>query len=392
MVLFFIQAMATAMWMVTFSNVLSAHGLEGIIPYAFASTGVAAIVSTLFIGSLADQHISAHRLLRWLALGTSVSLFAAFFAIEKGWGAGWVLVGMQLQALFSAPTWGLATTIALTSLHDSARQFGAIRVWATFGWMTAGAVTSFLLRAETSATNGMIAAGIWLGVFAISYSLPSAEPRNSKAGRSWGALLGLDALGLLRHRSHGVVFITAALVSAPLAAFYPFAAMQLRELGAGSIAALMALGQVSEVGAMYALSPILARVRLKWILSAGIAFGIARYALFSLDTLPTVVAGIILHGLCFTLFVIPTQIYLDQRIEPVFHARAQALLTFMMSGLGTLAGYLGCGWWREACRTAEGTRWPLFWGVLTGIMVAVLVFFVATYRGRGPVGGDPAQE
>ena len=51
MVLFFIQAMATAMWMVTFSNVLSAHGLEGIIPYAFASTGVAAIVSPLFIAS-----------------------------------------------------------------------------------------------------------------------------------------------------------------------------------------------------------------------------------------------------------------------------------------------------------------------------------------------------
>ncbi|HEX8312002.1 MAG TPA: MFS transporter, partial [Chthoniobacteraceae bacterium] len=357
-------------------------------PYAFASAGVAAILSPLFIGSLADQHISPHRLLRWLALGTGLSLSLAFFAIARGWGAAWVLVGMQFQALFSAPLWGLATSIALSTLQDPARQFGGVRVWATFGWMTAGMITSFLLRADTSATCGIVAGGVWLGVFLISYTLPHAEPRVTNASRSWRSLLGFEAIGLLRHRSHGTVFITAALISAPLAAFYPFGAMQLRALGESRVAAFMALGQVSEVVAMYALAPLLARVRLKWILAAGITFGVVRYGLFALNNLPAVIAGITLHGLCFTLFFIPAQIYLDQRIDRSLHARAQALLTLMMSGIGTLAGYLGCGWWREACTGPNGTDWPLFWSVLCGLMVASLAFFLVSYKGRADTEGE----
>jgi hypothetical protein len=96
--------------------------------------------------------------------------------------------------------------------------------------------------------------------------------------------------------------------------------MQLLELGESRVAAFMALGQVSEVVAMYALAPLLARVRLKWILAAGITFGVLRYGLFALNNLPAVIAGIALHGLCFTLFFIPAQIYLDQRIDRSLHA------------------------------------------------------------------------
>jgi hypothetical protein len=158
--------------------------------------------------------------------------------------------------------------------------------------------------------------------------------------------------------------------------------MHVQALGEPRVAAIMALGQVSEIVALYALSPLLARIRLKWILAAGIGFGVIRYALFALNNLPAVVAGIALHGLCFTLFFISAQIYLDQRIDRAFHARAQALLTLMVSGVGTLVGYLGCGWWREACASPAGTNWPLFWSVLCGLMIASLAYFLWNYEGR----------
>jgi hypothetical protein len=64
------------------------------------------------------------------------------------------------------------------------------------------------------------------------------------------------------------------------------------------------------------------------------------------------------------------------------------LLTLMMSGIGTLAGYLGCGWWREACAGPNGTNWPLFWSVLCGLMIASLVFFLVSYKGRGGSEGE----
>jgi hypothetical protein len=44
---------------------------------------------------------------------------------------------------------------------------------------------------------------------------------------------------------------------------------------------------------------------------------------------------------------------------------------------------LGTGLWFQANTTPGGTRWPLFWGVLAGAVLCVLLFFVAAYHGRG---------
>jgi nucleoside transporter len=390
--LFFAQAHTTGLWMVTFSNVLKAHGLERTIPYAFSCSALAAFISPLIAGSLADQHISPVRLLRWVALGTALFLALAFTAIERNWGAAWLLIFFQIQFLFSMPTWGLATSIVLRVLENPTSEFGPIRVWATFGWIAAGFVNSYVLHADLSPRAGMAAAAVWLIVAALTFLLPKVEPTAETSHRSWRELLGVEALMLLRHRDHSVVFITAALVSIPLAAFYPFASMQLHELGEERVASTMALGQVTEIIAMYALAPLLARFRMKWVLLAGIAFGIVRYGLFTMNTKAAVLAGITLHGLCFTLFYIPAQMYLDRRIDRRLHARAQALLTLMVSGVGTLGGYLGCGWWREACLTETGTDWPIFWAVLTAFLAAVLIYFMVAYRGARAASPPVASE
>lgn len=369
--------------MVTFSNVLKAHGLESIIPYAFSCSAVAAFISPLFAGSLADHHYSAERLLRWFSCATAGSLALTFFAIERQWGAGWVLAFLQLQALCSAPAWGLATVIVLASLRDPATEFGPIRVWATFGWMVAGWLLSFVLRAETSTVSGAAASVTWLLVAAITLRLPKVVPPVMNAGRSWRELLGLDALQLLRVPRHRTVFLAAALVSAPLAAFYPFAAMHLRELGETRVAAALSLGQFSEIATMYALGSLLRTVNFKWLLLAGIAFGVLRYLFFAQNTVVWLLAGIALHGLCYTLFFIPAQIYVDQQIDRSMQGRAQSLLTLMMSGVGVLVGSLGCGWWREACVQPSGTNWTLFWSVLCLLLSAAGVYFAIGYRESG---------
>src|SRR5262249_44320423 len=156
----------------------------------------------------------------------------------------------------------------------------------------------------------------------------------------------------------------------------------LRQLGLERTSAWMTLGQVSEIAAMLALPGLLASRRLKWTLLAGLAFGVVRYALCALDGKAWVLAGVSLHGFAFTLSFITAQIYLDQRVDPAWRARAQALFSLMQSGLGNLLGYLGTGRWFQACQTEEGVAWPKFWGGLALVSAVVLIYFVSAYRGR----------
>jgi MFS family permease len=208
--------------------------------------------------------------------------------------------------------------------------------------------------------------------------------------------MGWDALALLKNRDHCVVFITAALFSIPMAAFYPFTPPQLQELGLTHTSAWMTLGQATEMIAMFALAGLLTHWRLKWIIATGLGFGVLRYALCAVNGKAWLLAGISFHGCAFTLVIITAQIYVDQRVEATWRARAQALMALMTSGVGNLAGFLGTGWWFAECTKPAGTRWSLFWGGLAATAALVMIYFLATYHGRAappsqnqPQGGAP---
>lgn len=381
-VLFLLHGAALGFWGVSLSAVLRSHGFESIVPYVFATTSVAALLSPLAVGALADQRFSAERVLRWLGVGTLVFLGLLFWAIHRRWSPWLVLLLAQAHALWSAPTFGLTTSLVLGRLTDARQQFGLIRLWATVGWMVAGWIVSWVLRADDSPVSGWAGCAGWILVVLFTFLLPPAPLTDLRPQRSWREIMGLDALHLLRHHDHGIVFVSAALLNIPLAAFYPFTVLHLQDLGVRHATAAMTLGQVTEILGMIWISSLLGRLRLKWVFLAGIGFGVLRYALFALNSRPALYAGIFLHGLCFTLFIITAQIYLEQRIPVEMRARAQALLTLMMSGIGSLAGMLGCGWWRVHCMAGGRTDWAIFWTGLALAVSGVFVFFALSYRGR----------
>jgi MFS family permease len=180
-----------------------------------------------------------------------------------------------------------------------------------------------------------------------------------------------------------VVFITTALFCIPMCAFYPYAPVHLQALGFGHTSAWMTLGQVTEIISMLSLGALLVSWRLKWIFACGLGFGILRFGLSAINTKAGLLTGILLHGCSYTLVFITAQIYLDQRVDPAWRARAQALMTLMNSGVGNLLGYLGTGWWFSACTNPVGTRWPLFWGGLALAVILVMIHFLVSYRGQG---------
>ena len=394
--LFFLQGAALSMWFVPLSTVLDANGLHAIKPFAFAASALAAFVSPLIFGAMADRQASPVIVLRGLALATAAAMTLASTSIKLGWNPWLVLALIQLHALCSAPLFSMGSTIVFARLDDAQKEFGPIRAMATLGWM-AGCWTVSALGADTSALAGYSGAVAWMLVAGFTFFLPQLETPPSAVHLTWHERLGLDALTLLKNPDHRVVFITSALICIPLAAFYPYAPPHLRALGLMRTSAWMTLGQVTEVIAMFSLGALLLRWRLKWILACGLGFGVLRFALSAMNGKLWILAGVLMHGASYTLVSTTTQIYLNERIDATWRARAQALLSLTNSGVGNLLGYLGTGWWFSECTRPSGTQWSLFWGGLSAVVALVMIYFLTAYHGIGsgfmrqPRSGDSAE-
>ena len=389
--LFFMTAQALGLWSVTFSKVLKAYGYEDIIPYVGSTSvtgSLAAIVSPLIVGALADQRFSSERVLRWLCLGSACFMAALFHAIQYHWHWTAVVALAQVLALWVMPTFGLSTSLVIARLSNPREEFGPVRSAATLGWISAGLIVSLLLHGDSSVIDGYASAITFLVVIAVTYTLHPQPPPASKTHRSWADILGLEAWTLLKNPDHRVVFLGAALYNMPLAAFYQFTPLHLKALGAEEAGLNMSIGQIMEVVGLLALASLLTRFRLKWLFLSGISFGAVRYLLFAMNSLGWMRAGIFMHGILFTLFFMTAQIYLEQRIPSFMRSRAQALLSLMMSGLGNLGGSLGCGWWWHACTHDGITDWTRYWNGLALVIALIAAWFGVSYQGRGRVDGQ----
>ncbi|MDB6122750.1 MAG: Nucleoside:H symporter [Pedosphaera sp.] len=373
--------MALGVWVVPLSAVLNAHQLRGIRPYAFAASALAAFVSPLIFGAMADRHASPVKVLRWLSAASAASLLLVASTIQAGWPGGMILVFIQIYALCSAPTASISTAIVFSRLGNSRNQFGPVRAAATVGWM-GGCWLISALHADASTLAQYIGTAIWLAMAAFTFLLPSVKPPESTQHLTWKQRLGWDALTLLKHPDHRVVFITAALYSIPLTAFYAFTPLHLQQLGFHRLSAWMTLGQIMEIFTLLALGGLLVRWRLKWIFLAALGLGVLRFSLCAFNNRAGLLTGILLHGLCYALYFITAQIYLDERVETAWRVRAQSLMSLMTGGLGNLIGFLGTGWWFNVCTKPAGMQWPLFWGGLAAAVGVVTIYFLAAYRGK----------
>jgi MFS family permease len=239
-----------------------------------------------------------------------------------------------------------------------------------------------LLGFDGSSGAGYSGAITWLAVAAFTFVVPAVDPPPITEKLNWKQRLGLDALSLLKNKDTRTVFVGAAIYNIPLCAFYPFTPTNMTDLGLSHPTAWMTLGQVTEIVAMFGLAALLTHWRLKWVFLAGIGFGVLRYAVCSIGGKFWVLTGVTIHGFAYTLYFITAQIYLEQRVPPQWRARAQALLTLMLTGIGTTVGYVSCGAWKNANTAGGHTDWPMFWIGLTASTAVIWLWFLWSYRGR----------
>ncbi|MFN7628099.1 MAG: MFS transporter, partial [Pirellula sp.] len=206
MTLLFLHGMALGSWFVPIGSVLESANLRSVIPFAFATSAVAALLSPLFFGAMADRSVPPIQVLRWLGVGTACFVGMVAWGIHSRWNPWLILLLIQLQSLLSVPTNSLTGSIVFARIGNSHRQFGAIRAMGTAGWI-AGCWLISAMHVDANPRAFQISALLWIALAAYTLFIPKEATIPCNPGKlTLRERFGLDAWSLLKIHDHRVIF------------------------------------------------------------------------------------------------------------------------------------------------------------------------------------------
>ena len=387
----FLEFFVWGSWYVTMGTFLGANiqANDQDISLAFSTQSLGAILAPFLVGLIADRYFQAQKILGTIHLVGAVLLyglhqavdFTAFFPILLGY-----------MILFM-PTLALVNSISFNQMKQPEKEFSGVRIWGTIGWIAAGFLISALawdsqegLREGLLQNTWKLAAGASLLLGMYSFTLPATPPQaNTNGPFQLKEVLGLDALRLLTHRNYAIFFFSSILICIPLAFYYQNASPFLTELGVENSTGKMALGQVSEVLFLVALPFFFTRFGLKNTLAVAMLAWVIRYLFFAFGDSDSgtwmLLAGIILHGICYDFFFVSGQIYTDAHAGKKYKSAAQGLITLATYGIGMLIGFWMAGQISNSYLLESGLHnWKLIWWIPAGISALVFLFFIAVFK------------
>ncbi len=398
-IMMFLQFFIWGSWYVTVGNFIGAVGwtedqVTSTVGWAYTVGPIAAVVSPLFLGVIADRFFPTQIVLAAMHFLGGACMFAAPMIATESANPNllvWVLAGHMLCYM---PTLGLTNTLAFHHVTNQERQFPIIRVFGTFGWIAAGLLLNQITESADSPVQFYVAgtASLTLGVY--SLFLPHTPPPLQGKQVSIGEIFGFDAIALLRDPSFLVFVISSFLICIPLAAYYQQAPVFLKGIGYtdAEVPGKMAYGQMAEVVFMILMPAFFARLGVKKMIAIGMLAWVARYVLFAEaaddQVRWMVLGGILLHGICYDFFFVTGQIYVDKFAPENIRGQAQGFLVLVTQGFG-----LGLGAKlveNHVNRTTDdGVRdWGEFWWWPAMGSGAILLVFWIMFRDRPDITAD----
>ncbi len=378
----FFQFFIQGSWYVTMGtylgNTLRFSGVE--VGLAYSTAAIAAIVSPVVVGMIADRFFSANRVLAFLNITgafllvwlTQIDQFALFFPV------------LLLYTICFMPTMSLCNSISFDNLTDSAKEFSRIRLFGSFGWIIAGLLISSM-NLEQLSTPFLIAAGISLLSGLYAFTLPYKAPEKRTEKVTVGQILGFDAFKLTKDRSFLVLLVFSAITCIPLAFYDSFTNLFLVNVGISNAAAAMSMGQVAEVIFLFAFPLIFLKLHYKGSIVAAIVAWLLMYGFFALGAhtgeVGFIYAVLPFHGFCFTFFFVSGQLFVDEKAPSSLRNSAQGLIAFATYGVGKYLGSLIAGNVVDRYSTVQGAyNWVSVWTVPFVMTLVVLIGFIALFK------------
>ncbi|MDX6456509.1 MAG: hypothetical protein QOJ51_6238 [Acidobacteriaceae bacterium] len=394
----FLQYFIWGAWYVTLGTWLGEglHLTGQQIGLAAGTTAVGAIVSPFFVGLIADRLFATQKVLAALHLIGAVLLYAASTQTSFSHLYGIVLA----YAVCYMPTLALTNSLAFRQMTDPKLEFGFIRVLGTGGWIVAGLLIGGF-RLEATPMSMRLAAGASLVMALYCFTLPNTPPLSSARGFRLADILPIESLRLFRERSFAVFALASFLICIPLQFYYAFTNLFLNETGVRNAAGKMTGGQMSELFCMLLIPWFFRRLGVKYMLIAGMLAWTLRYAFFAFGNngsgMWMLWASILLHGICYDLFFVTGQIYVDQKAPLALRAAAQGMITLITYGAGMLLGSWLSGRIVDlyATTTASGAvrhAWRSIWLASSACSAAVLLLFFVSFSNERETGRAPIAE
>jgi nucleoside transporter len=410
-VMMFLQFFVWGAWYVSMTGWMGVQKLDGLIGWAYTVGPIAAVISPLFLGMIADRFFPTQRVLGAMHLLGGVALLAIPKVIEAvhhpvltpkeaSFFHPFVLLAFA-HMLCYMPTLGLTNTLAFHHMTNPEKQFPLVRVFGTIGWIagniavsgnlkTWGLDLTWIAEGDKSPLQFYIAggAGLLLGLF--SFSLPHTPPPAAGKKVRIGELFGLDSLKLLSRSSYAVFVVCSFLICIPLAGYYAYARNFVDFVGFKNATITMSYGQMSEIVFMLLMPLFFKRLGVKWMLAVGMLAWMLRYGLFAMasgnkDHAMTV-AGVMLHGICYDFFFVTGFLYVDRIAPKEIRGQAQGFLVLITQGLGLGFGAQAfaalVGHYSTVTPTGSVLDWKSIWMAPAAFALAVAVVFVLAFRDR----------
>jgi nucleoside transporter len=390
----FLEFFIWGAWFVTMGTYLTvtlkATGTQNAGAYATQSLG--AIIAPFVIGLIADKYFSAQKILGILHLLGAASLFYATTIADFDKFYPNILFYMIIYM----PTLALVNSVSFKQMKDPSKEFPPIRVFGTAGWIVAGLIIGWLgwEKSGSLVLTFKMAAGASLILGLLSFTLPDTPPVKKGQKTSFGDIIGLDSIGLLKNRSYLTFFLASVAICVPLAFYYNFTNPFLNEVGMTAAAGKQSMGQMSELLFMAAMPLFFVRLGVKKMLAVGMLAWVLRYIFFAYGNVGgnywMLIAGIVMHGICYDFFFVTGQIYTDNLAGERFKSAAQGFITLATYGVGMLIGSYISGPIVDHWKTSATTHnWQTIWLIPAGIAAVVLIFFLLLFKDKTSMATKP---
>lgn len=342
--LFLMMVLQLAVWGAWAPKLFPYMGMLGFHPWQQSLVGscwgIASVAGIFFSNQFADRNFAAERFMAGSHALSGLALAACAFLTSF-----WPFFAAYLVfSLLYVPTLSVSNSIAFANLKDPAKDFGAVRMGGTVGWVLVSWPFIFLLGAKADASQVrwifLVAAIVSFALAAYSLSLPHTPPKRGAAAAD--PLAWREAIKLLGVPFVGVLFLVTFIDSVIHNGYFVMADNFLtHRVGiAGNLSMIvLSLGQVAEMVTMFILGGVLARLGWKTTMIVGILGHAARFSVFAFfaDSVPTIVAVQLLHGICYAFFFATVYIFVDAAFPKDVRSSAQGLFNLLILGIGNVA-------------------------------------------------------